>query len=214
MTRTTKDFMKFINQLRRGGESWRTPTKSDKVFYDIYYWLYKNKIIDINNIDDMRNILDNSVSCWCNTEYINKNNCNEFDIAEQEKQLIKKYNNIILLHYFDGSNIKACNYEIPNGYFKACKHQEQDKKRFLIVGAKWWDKVNGNTYNSSIIIDNKTNKKYYIPFEYGYGEDYKHRALNYLKENNIIDYKIDYTNYESVCMGYIKKADVKKHTYY
>ena len=30
------------------------------------------------------------------------------------------------------------------------------KIRFIIVGAKWHDKVNGNTYNNAKILDTKT----------------------------------------------------------
>ena len=89
----------------------------------------------------------------------------------------------------------------------------KDYKRFLIVGAKWWDKVNGNTYNSAIIKDLKTNKYYYIDFNYGYGECWKYEAIKYI-ENNLTNYKLEYNNYESVCVGYTTKKIVKQHLYF
>ena len=135
---------------------------------------------------------------------------------------------IVRLHYNDngelvaevgtskGSSIYADkNHYIGNleGFAQALENYKNDYKRFLIIGAKWWDKVNGNTYNSAVIIDNKTNKKYCVPYQYGYGESWKNEAIKYINEN-IVNYEIDYNNYNAVCVGYIKKADVKNHTYY
>ena len=77
---------------------------------------------------------------------------------------------------------------------------------FIVKGRKWWDKINGNTYNSAkvfIIIDNVCEKVERVRFEYGYGSDYYFRAVDKIKEfceqnkivfnsNNIFDAGADY----------------------
>lgn len=215
MTRSTKEFRKFINQIKKEGEGWRIPTKEDRYFYDIYYYLFKNNYIKINDVDTMRNILDNSIVCPANTEVITKYNIDEYcymSAAHPIVKDIKKNKCIQLLHYSDGQNIKQCDIIIPVGFYKSCKEQERDINRFLIKGAKWWDKINGNTYNSVIVKDLKTNKEYRLPYEYGYGNSFEYRAVQYIEEN-IVNYKLSYTNYNTLCVGYIKQRDCKNWNY-
>lgn len=57
-----------------------------------------------------------------------------------------------------------------------------ERKKIVVIGGKWFDKVNGNTYNSAKIIDTETGRAYYTPFCYGYGSAYLHEAENYIKE--------------------------------
>ena len=44
-------------------------------------------------------------------------------------------------------------------------------KSITILGRKWWDKQNGNTYNTAqIMVNGETVGK--TPFQYGYGDHY------------------------------------------
>lgn len=64
---------------------------------------------------------------------------------------------------------------------------------FLIIGGKWFDKVNGNTYHNAKIIDGTTGKVYFSGFGYGYGSAYLDSARQYIinilniNNYNIID---------------------------
>lgn len=55
-------------------------------------------------------------------------------------------------------------------------------------GAKWRDKVNGNTYNNVKVIDGV--QIHYLGYAYGYDKDYYYRAKDYfnriLGEDNFI----------------------------
>ena len=54
-----------------------------------------------------------------------------------------------------------------------------------VIGRRWFDKVNGNTYNSAeIIIDGKFVGK--VPFGYGYDEHYVTRAAEWLEGQGLI----------------------------
>jgi len=60
----------------------------------------------------------------------------------------------------------------------------------LDINAKeWFDKVNGNSYfSASIVIDYDlpTYKKYFLPFQYGYGEQYLWKTLKHLQEIGLV----------------------------
>ncbi len=71
---------------------------------------------------------------------------------------------------------------------------------YYVRGAKWWDKVNGNTYNAAIITDSNGDEVARLAFAYGYGDYYRQRAREYLKEHArknakimLIDSGADYT---------------------
>jgi hypothetical protein len=73
------------------------------------------------------------------------------------------------------------------------KTTAKSNKKFFVLGGKWWDKANGNTYTRAKIMD--TNGQiYYTHFEYGYGNYYLQLAKEYLKNKypnkNIIVYNI------------------------
>lgn len=58
-----------------------------------------------------------------------------------------------------------------------------------IQAKEWFDKVNGNSYFSATIAINygtKTEKTYYLPFQYGYGDHYIDMANQYLINEKII----------------------------
>lgn len=58
------------------------------------------------------------------------------------------------------------------------------KEAVYVIGLKWFDRVNGNTYNNPVIIYNDGSKES-LGSRYGYGRSYYHDAIEYLKENNI-----------------------------
>lgn len=57
----------------------------------------------------------------------------------------------------------------------------------LDINAKeWFDKVNGNSYFAAqIVIDYglPTYKKYFLPFQYGYGDSFQWQSLKHLQES-------------------------------
>lgn len=81
-----------------------------------------------------------------------------------------------------------------------------ENKTFVIIAGKWWDKVNGNTYYNSKIIDVSTGDRFYTGFTYGYGSCYYLEAINYLKEK-FKDYNIKTIDGGSF---YMTKREAKK----
>jgi len=58
-------------------------------------------------------------------------------------------------------------------------------KTLDINAREWFDKVNGNSYFSAQIVvdyDLPTYKKYFLPFQYGYGDSFQWQSLKHLKE--------------------------------
>ena len=58
-------------------------------------------------------------------------------------------------------------------------------KTLDINAREWFDKVNGNSYFSAQIVvdyDQPTYKKYFLPFQYGYGDSFQWQSLKHLKE--------------------------------
>jgi hypothetical protein len=84
-----------------------------------------------------------------------------------------------------------------------------NNKTFLILGAKWFDKVNGNTYCNARVINGSTGEtEFYIGYQYGYGSQYAHEARKLIEQRFGADAK-------SVDLGcfYIKKADLKDNNF-
>ena len=53
-------------------------------------------------------------------------------------------------------------------------------KTLDINAREWFDKVNGNSYFSAQIVvdyDLPTYKKYFLPFQYGYGDSFQWQSL-------------------------------------
>jgi hypothetical protein len=68
-------------------------------------------------------------------------------------------------------------------------------KKFVVIARKWFDKVNGNTYHSVVVVDANTNKRIVeVPFRYGYGDQWKHTAYD-----------------ELIKKGYVKEKDRFNH---
>lgn len=77
-------------------------------------------------------------------------------------------------------------------------------KKYFVVGGLWFDKVNGNTYNSAKIITEE-GTRYYTRFCYGYGSAYMQEARAYIREelNDDAPEIIDGGSF------YIKKSEAK-----
>ena len=64
--------------------------------------------------------------------------------------------------------------------------ENKPMKTIDIIAKEWFDKVNGNSYFSAIIvIDYGTEKakEYKLPFQYGYGSHYIDMAGEYIRKN-------------------------------
>lgn len=62
----------------------------------------------------------------------------------------------------------------------------EDTRSIFIIGRRWFDKVNGNTYHSAMIYVND-DLVHTIPFTYGYGNQYEWNSFAWLKQNGYID---------------------------
>ena len=89
-------------------------------------------------------------------------------------------------------------------------------KSITIIGRRWRQKVYGNTYNSVQIFVDTTEIK--LPYQYGYGDQYYHRAISYLVEHGYIipengEYPSEWAkrngvNMVSVVMDVARKKDL------
>lgn len=215
-------FNNYLKKVRNSADAWRLAghtLKSNTL--KAYLYLFYNGYIKINSLNDFINILDNGTNCPANTEIIDKSNFDEFSEYCRDHHIKKKdvKNNFILLHYFNTNynNIMNCNIIIPCDIVKIIKFVESNENIFLIKGGIWFDRVNGNSYNSSIIYNNKTNEIHKKPLEYGYDNAYFYDSINYLIDNKIIpnvkiinDYKKIFKNLGS---SYMKKTDCKNWNY-
>lgn len=80
---------------------------------------------------------------------------------------------------------------------------------YLILGAKWHDKTNGNTYCNARVINGSTGEtEFYIGYQYGYGEQYEYEARK-MVEARYGD------NAKTVDLGcfYLKKTDLKNNNF-
>lgn len=92
-------------------------------------------------------------------------------------------------------------------------------KSITVIGRKWFDKINGNTYHTAqIMVNGETVGN--IPFSYGYDSMYEQNASTWLKENGYI--KSDKNEYiqlsrycrengihfESFAQYYTRKKDI------
>lgn len=63
---------------------------------------------------------------------------------------------------------------------------KKNTKQVTILGKRWFDKVNGNTYHSARIFINGE-LVHTIGMTYGYGSQYEQNAILWLTENGHID---------------------------
>lgn len=81
------------------------------------------------------------------------------------------------------------------------------EKIFFCIGRKWFDKVNGNTYCNSKVIDDKGETLFYIGYQYGYGKVYLQEAERELSKK--------YKNFKLVDLGatHDKKTNLKNNNF-
>lgn len=82
-------------------------------------------------------------------------------------------------------------------------------KTIDIQAKEWFDRVNGNSYFAGVITVNhlKDNEMTFkMPFQYGYGEQYKQNALSLLKSLDLID---TISNFDLKDQGIIINASIK-----
>lgn len=66
------------------------------------------------------------------------------------------------------------------------KTVRKSSKKITIIGKRWFDKKNGNTYFSSrLFINNEL--IHTIPMQYGYEDQFEQVSLQWLKENGHIE---------------------------
>lgn len=62
-------------------------------------------------------------------------------------------------------------------------------KTIDVTAYEWFDKVNGNSYFAgNIVVNYGTSEAYHInmPFQYGYGDQYRHAAFKALQAEGLI----------------------------
>lgn len=84
----------------------------------------------------------------------------------------------------------------------------QKKVKAVIIGAKWFDKVNGNTYNNAkiILISKDNTETVYKGFEYGYGSQYYYDAKKF------VEAKYPHCDFEFIDGGsfYVSKKEARE----
>ena len=64
--------------------------------------------------------------------------------------------------------------------------------QFIATTKEWRDKVNGNSYFSSVVKDLEGNIILQLPFQYGYGDQYKYEAVKELIKEGLLDKTKEY----------------------
>lgn len=61
--------------------------------------------------------------------------------------------------------------------------------KFTCHAARWFDKVNGNTYHSVRVTRHRDGATIAAPWQYGYGDHYKQTALKLMADNKWLPVK-------------------------
>ena len=61
--------------------------------------------------------------------------------------------------------------------------------KYIVIAKEWRDKVNGNSYFSAQIESTEDGSKTKLPFQYGYGDQYKYEALKELVKEKLLEEK-------------------------
>lgn len=72
---------------------------------------------------------------------------------------------------------------------------KNEVKTIDIQAKEWFDKTYGNSYFAGEVTINygiEGQRSYIMPFQYGYGDSYKNRAMQVLEENGEIDTDREY----------------------
>lgn len=68
-------------------------------------------------------------------------------------------------------------------------------KTIDIQAKEWFDRVNGNSYFAGVVTVNygmEDVKEFIMPFQCGYGDSYRYKAIEVLKEKGLIDTDKEY----------------------
>ena len=65
-------------------------------------------------------------------------------------------------------------------------------KTIDVIAKEWFDKINGNSYFSMNITINygmKNEKSFFVPMQYGYGDQYRHEAFKELQKRKLMPFQ-------------------------
>jgi hypothetical protein len=79
-------------------------------------------------------------------------------------------------------------WKLPAHYARKPKLKKGDN--IVVIGKRWFDRINGNTYHSVAIIVNGESVAY-LPFQYGYDDQYRQTAQKWLTKNYSMPKKYD-----------------------
>jgi hypothetical protein len=85
--------------------------------------------------------------------------------------------------------------------------------KYIIHAKKWHDKINGNTYHASRVLDTKRQLQLAVQFQYGYGDHFRTTAEEEMIKQGWIKegFKtLDYQNIHFVVEDNCKKKDVER----
>jgi hypothetical protein len=87
------------------------------------------------------------------------------------------------------------------------KTKKTNPKSITVIGRRWFDKLNGNTYcTATIYFDGKLVLK--TPFEYGYGSFYIQNAANLLDKNKLLKLKRNENNNHESLWRYCERKKI------
>ena len=83
-------------------------------------------------------------------------------------------------------------------------------RMYVVVGGKWFDKANGNTYCNAKIYDPRTSTIFYAGYEYGYGRYYLESAKQAIqrREETLLHNLPTYKAYEGFGDGNFYVVDM------
>ena len=89
-------------------------------------------------------------------------------------------------------------------------------KKYVIIANRWFDKINGNTYHSVVVIDTENFSKliYQSGRVYGYGESYKQTAydgllkLDLVKEEDRFNHELNKNRFLFICSDVKTKKEL------
>lgn len=64
--------------------------------------------------------------------------------------------------------------------------------KYIVVAKEWRDKVNGNSYFSAQIESTEDGSISKLPFQYGYGDQYKYEAVRELVKEGLLEETKEY----------------------
>jgi len=122
--------------------------------------------------------------------------CNLHDIPFILSEYFEKNEQYKVFEFWN-RNLKIVSKKKLLELYKANQITGQTVKTIDVTALQWIDKVNGNSYFAGTIIINagfQSEQKLIMPFQYGYGDCYKHEAFKQLEKTGIINGVKHYDN--------------------